>query len=134
MTPRTKGEKERINRSPAAGNRVNREAQPVESMTPGLSEKLTGPTMPRIPDKIFARPVNVMPRLILCSIFAGLNISDMDSMEPRSLMDRARKQKRKETRTPGLKDNCRVRFSQKPATRGAGIAPPFWRETGKTTR
>lgn len=44
-----------------AGMRVNLEAHPVDAITPGLREKLTGPTTPNIPDRKLSIPVRDRP-------------------------------------------------------------------------
>jgi len=88
-----------------AGIKAKRDALFVALITPGLSEKLTGPITPRNPAMIFATPVNVIPLFIRLDIPVGFSIPCIDWMEPRSLIERAKKQNRKETRTPDSKDH-----------------------------
>ena len=85
----------------AAGMRVNRDAQPVLSIIPGLIEKFTGPITPMKPAKKFASPVMNTPLFIRPSLALTSRISLTDWIDPRSLIKRAIKQKKNEIITPG---------------------------------
>lgn len=63
-----RGEKERRQSRIDVGIRVKRDALRVAVITPGLNEKLTGPTIPRNPAKMLAKPVNVIPRFMRIGI------------------------------------------------------------------
>jgi len=76
--PIRKGEKERKKRKFEAGIRVKREALRVAVMTPGLSEKFTGPIIPRNPARTLAKPVIAIPWFIRRGISGGLIISFID--------------------------------------------------------
>ena len=109
MTATVQGEKERARRPKAAGTRVSLDAEPVAMITPGLREKLTGPIMPKNPERALARPVTAIPLLSRVSGRSGFSISEMDWMELRSFTARAKKQKRKEMSTPGSNDRSVVK-------------------------
>ena len=72
------GKNESSNSPKAVGMRVNLEATPVEAITPGLKEKLTGPITPNSPDRMLPNPVNETPLVIRFSILSGRMISPMD--------------------------------------------------------
>jgi len=94
------GEKATRPRRSAVGRSVSREPHPVEAMTPGLSEKFTGPITPRSPARTLATPVTRTPRVSRRGCSDALSSSFKDWMEPMSFTARARKQKIKEIRTP----------------------------------
>ena len=104
-----RGEKDMRHSKIEAGIRVKREALLVAAITPGLKEKLTGPTIPRNPAMILERPVKVIPRFVRDCIVVGLSISFIDWIDPRSFMESAKKQNKKEVRTPGSNDKLVVK-------------------------
>ncbi len=84
-----------------AGTRVERAAQPVEAMTPGLKEKFTGPMTPMKPARVLPRPVKEMPRVIRSGILSACNTVPTAWMEPRSFIESPRKQSIKAIMSPG---------------------------------
>src|SRR3989339_927982 len=100
-----------------AGINANREAHPVEAITPGLNEKLTVPNTPKNPAAILARPVTVIPRVIRLPVSLRSSRVIIDWIDPRSLIDNARKQKIKEIRTPGSKESLKVSRLKNPENR-----------------
>jgi len=84
----------------AAGTRANRDAHPVAAITPGESEKFTGPITPVRPARAFPRPVTVTPRFTRSSMASAARRPPTDWMDPRSLMASARKQIRNAANTP----------------------------------
>lgn len=116
-----------------AGIKANRDALLVAVITPGLNEKFTGPIMPRNPERMLAKPVNATPRFIRRDMPAGLSNSCIDWIDPRSLIERAKKQNRNETRTPESKDHLVVRsVRNSPVILSLNIVPKF-KEKGKIT-
>jgi hypothetical protein len=113
------GKKASAERTRAAGKRTNLDAHPVDNTIPGLNEKFTGPTTPRIPDRTFINPLRVTPLLILPSTAFGFRSSVIDSMDPKSFMDSPRKQNTKEIKTPVSKAKSFLTPEKKPETRGS---------------
>ena len=91
-----------------AGTMVNREATPLEAIIPVLREKFTGPITFKKPARTLDKPVTVTPELILFPILGASTNSPTALMELRSLMERAKKQTKKEINIPRSKEKLNV--------------------------
>ena len=98
--PMARGESAMSASATPAGTRANRDAHPVAAMTPGESEKFTGPITPVRPARALPSPVTATPRFVRSPILSAARRPPTDWMDPRSLMASARKQIRNAARTP----------------------------------